>query len=104
MARRSLVAAGLCLLLIPRLAAAQESPGAAYAGLTITSVRIDLDGRPVIDPGVVDLVETRAGSALSLAQVRASVARLFTLGRFQDIQVEATHDSTGVALRYVLVL
>lgn len=103
MARATWLAAVLSLTLLARPSPAQEPPGAAYAGRAVTAVRIDLDGRPVTDPGVVDLVETRVGFALSLAQVRQSIAHLFNLGRFQDIQVEASRDGAGVALRYVLM-
>lgn len=98
------IALGLCLLAPAASAArAQAPPGAASAGRIVTAVRIELEDREIAEPVIVDLVETRVGQPLSLAQARESIARLFSLGRFQDIQVHATANGEGVALRYVLV-
>jgi outer membrane protein assembly complex protein YaeT len=78
-------------------------PGAAYVGRTVTAVRVERSSGEAVEPAIRDLVETRAGEPLSLVQVRETVAYLFNLGRYQDIQVDATPDGAGVALRYVLV-
>ena len=66
-------------------------------------VRFVSDGRPVPDSALLDLVETRVGPPLSMRQIRESLLHLFTLGRFQDVQVDATPLQQGVALRYELI-
>ena len=75
---------------------------ADYLGKPITSVRLVLDGRDTTEPALVQLVETRAGDPLSMLEVRESVAHLFSLGRFDDVRVDASAEGAGVALRYEL--
>jgi len=84
-------------------AAAQVPPGAAVAGLTVTTVHLEEKGQPVTEPGLVGLVETQAGQPLSLVEVHDTIARLFGIGRFQNVIVHATREGAGVALRYELV-
>ena len=82
------------------------SPAAAevadYIGKPIASVRLVLDGRDTTEPALMQLVETRTGSLLSMLDVRESVTHLFSLGRFDDVRVDATAEGGGVALRYEL--
>jgi len=73
-----------------------------YLGKPISSVRLVLDGRDTTEPALVQLVETRAGNALSMLDVRESVTHLFSLGRFDDVRVDASPEGAGVALRYEL--
>ena len=74
-----------------------------YVGKPVLEVRFVSEGRPVPDSALLDLVETRVGPPLSMRQIRESVLHLFTLGRFQDVQVNATPLQQGVALRYELI-
>jgi len=73
-----------------------------YIGKPIGSVRLVIEGRETTDPLLVQVVETRVGEPLSMAQVRDSVTHLFSLGRFEDVRVDASLDAGGVALRYEL--
>ncbi len=100
--RRGGAAAGLAAWLAAP-AAAQVPPGAPFAGLTVTAVHLEENGQEVTEPGLVGLVETLAGQPLSLVEVRDTIARLFGIGRFQNVLVDATRDGAGVALRYELV-
>ena len=74
-----------------------------YVGKPVLEVRFVSEGRPVPDSALLDLVETRVGPPLSMRQIRESLLHLFTLGRFQDVQVDATPLQQGVALRYELI-
>jgi outer membrane protein assembly factor BamA len=74
-----------------------------YVGKPVLEVRFVSEGRPVPDSALLDLVETRVGPPLSMRQIRESLLHLFTLGRFQDVQVHATPLQQGVALRYELI-
>ena len=93
------VAVAACV--VPTLAA--QTPAAAFVGQRVVDVQIVAEGRPVDDPMIMGLVETQIGDPLSTAKVRESITHLFGLGRYQDVQVDATPAAGGVALRYNLV-
>jgi len=98
--RVSAIVLALCTWLRPTPAAADV---ADYLGKAIVSVAIQSDGHTVTDPRVIDLVQTRAGAPLSMADVRESITHLFSLGQYEDVRVNAEHAGAGVALTYDLV-
>lgn len=102
-----LTAAALVALVLPAIAAAQAgqpvSPAAPFVGKTVTEVHFVSEGRPADEPALFELVETRVGQPLSMAAVRETITHLFSLGQFQDVQVDATASPGGVALLYRLV-
>jgi outer membrane protein assembly complex protein YaeT len=57
----------------------------------------------VRDPALLEIIETRTGAPLAMIQVRESMAHLFGLGLYQDVQVDATLRNDGVVLTYTLV-
>jgi outer membrane protein assembly factor BamA len=77
--------------------------GASYSGRPVTAIHVLIERRPSDDPALLDLIETHRGDPLSLAQVRESITHLHSLGRFQDIQVDAIETPGGVELRYNLI-
>jgi len=92
----------LVLAAAPR-AVAQTGPE-SYSGRPVGGIQVLVDGVPTTDPSLIDLVETRPGANLSMAAVRESIAHLYSLARFQDVQVEAVHAADGtVSLRYNLI-
>ena len=99
-------AAGLTVALLALGSDAWAASAASldeYVGKPVLEVRLVSEGRPVPDSALLDLVETRVGPPLSMRQIRESLLHLFTLGRFQDVQVHATPLQQGVALRYELI-
>jgi outer membrane protein assembly complex protein YaeT len=100
--RLALVASLVCGLCGAAAPVRAQSP-AAYSGRTISGVHVLIERQPASEPALVDLLETRPGELLSLAEVRESITHLYSLGRFQDIQVDATDGAGGVELRYNLV-
>ncbi|MEO7275296.1 MAG: POTRA domain-containing protein [Vicinamibacterales bacterium] len=85
-------------------AAPATSAAASYVGKPVEQVRAFIDGQPTVDVGITDLLETRVGRPLSMADVRESIGHLYSLGRFQDVQVDATATAAGgVSVRYDLV-
>lgn len=96
---------GAVLALFTALAAPSwaQTPSVTYSGRQVTDVHIFIEQRPTSEPALADLIETRRGQPLSLAAVRESIAHLYGLGRFQDIQVEAVDSPGGVELRYNLI-
>ncbi len=100
---RRTLALVLALLALCASPSRAQLPTASYAGQRVVDVRITREGRPFDDPGVMALVETHPDAPLSMAQVRESIAHIFGLGRFQDVQVDATAAPGGVSLQYNLV-
>src|SRR5262249_34556987 len=92
------VLAILCVTISPARAAVGD-----YLAKPIPSVRLIVEGRESTDPVLTSVVETAAGSTLSMAQVRESIAHLFSLGRFEGVSVDATLIDGRVALSYELV-
>jgi outer membrane protein assembly factor BamA len=101
--RRLFVAIAGCLLvqalLRPATSAAEISD---FIGRPVATLRLVLDGRETTDPTLLQLVETQVGRPLSMLQVRDTVTHLFSLGRFDDVRVDAGMSETGVALTYEL--
>ena len=76
---------------------------AQVLGRTITDVRVEVSGVPAVDPGLIELVETRVAEPLTMRNVRSTIDHLVGLGRFEDVRVFATATDQGVALRWQLV-
>ena len=96
----AVLGASLLLMCLPSSARAQVD---GYLGKPITVVRLVIEGHDSIDPALTDVVETKVGRPLSMAQVRETITHLFSLGRFEQVNVDASLGSAGVALRYELI-
>lgn len=93
----------LCLALTAGPVWAQ-SAAATYAGRPVETIQIVTENKPSTEAALLDLIETKVGQPLSIASVRATIAHLYGLGRFQDVQVDATTSPAGgVSLTYNLV-
>ncbi len=75
-----------------------QSAAAKYAGRPIEDVRLLVEDTPTVEPALIDLIEARPGQPMSVATVRESIAHLYGLGRFQDVQVDAS-DAPGGGVR-----
>ena len=97
----------VCLSMLAPSLSAQDAPAsstaAQYMGRPIVATGVVVEGRPSADPALMDLVQTRPGEPLVMAEVRESISHLFSLQRFQDVRVEAREDGDGVSLTYHLV-
>ena len=89
-------------LLVLSLAAAARADVGDYVGKPIASIRVELEGREVTDPKVLQIIDMKAGTPLSMVAVRETVSRLFALGRFEDVRVRAS-GASAVALVFDLV-
>jgi outer membrane protein insertion porin family len=93
----------LALLLVARGVSAQTPPD-QFVGRTIEDVQVFVESKRSIDPTLVDLLETRPGQPLTMAGVRESIAHLFSLGRFQDVRVDASDaPADRVVVRFDLI-
>lgn len=94
------VGAALLLLLIP---IGGEAAIADLLGQPVVEVRIAANGVAVQDPALTEVIETRPGAPLSMVGVRESIAHLFGLGLYRDVQVDAVRRGDGVVLTYHVV-
>jgi outer membrane protein insertion porin family len=85
------------------LAPQVPSPASAFAGREVVRTEIAIDGVVTNEAMLVSLVETPVGEPLAMSLVRETIAHIYSIGRFQEISVDATPVGTGVALRYNLV-
>src|SRR5207237_967327 len=80
--RRLVMTAMLCFLVRPAQASVDD-----YLGKTISEVHVRSIGTELRDPVLAEIVETKAGTPLTMADVRETLAHLFGLGRYQNIEV-----------------
>ncbi|HUP41429.1 MAG TPA: POTRA domain-containing protein [Vicinamibacterales bacterium] len=86
------------LLLAPNAQAAVTD----YIGKNVVEVRLQLRGAALANPELVEIIETRTGAPLAMIDVRESMAHLFGLGLYHDVQVDASMRGDGVVLTYNL--
>ena len=91
------------ITLLILLAHPSEAAIADYIGKPVVEVRLQLKGIAVQDAELIQIIETRAGAPLAMIEVRESMAHLFGLGLYQDVQVDATLRGDGVVLTYNLL-
>ncbi|HXW05367.1 MAG TPA: POTRA domain-containing protein [Vicinamibacterales bacterium] len=93
----------LFVLLAAAPPAAQSAAG-RYVGRTVEQVQIYIETNRVEDPALLDLIEVQPGQPLAMSEVRESIAHLYGLGRFQDVQVVgAAGVDGGVHVRFDLI-
>jgi outer membrane protein assembly factor BamA len=101
---RLVAALVLVVLFVTETGAVAQTTASRYIGRSVEAIAIFIENTPTQEPALLDLIETRQAQPLSAAAVRETIAHLYSLRRFQDIQVDATDGpSGGVMLRYNLV-
>ncbi|WP_164856034.1 outer membrane protein assembly factor BamA [Lujinxingia sediminis] len=85
----------------PRLSAQLPSGEAAAEGQDIAEVRVQ-GNRRVEAASILDRVRLRAGMALSREQVSEDIRRIFALGYFDDVRVDATATGEGVVVTFIV--
>lgn len=92
------------MLLVVLAAGEARADVTSLLGRRVTDVRLVADGQPVTDQAVVELIETRLGTPLRMADVRQTIDHFVTLGRYADVRVfgEAV-GADAVHLRYEVV-
>ncbi|HET7219490.1 MAG TPA: POTRA domain-containing protein [Vicinamibacterales bacterium] len=92
-----------CVAALPWAATAQTA-AAKYAGRPVEDIRLLIEREPASEPALLDLVEPRIGEPLSMERIRESIAHLYSLGRFEDVQVEAADaPGGGVTVTFNLI-
>lgn len=98
---RVLLIAAIALLGAARPALASQD---AFIGQPIADVQVETEDGPVLEPGVLELIETRLGQPLAMERVRDTIDHLVGLGRYDDVRLfaAAAPGGAGVALRWFL--
>ena len=73
-----------------------------YLGRIVADMRVEVAGQPLLDPAVLDLIETRVGEPLTMPRLRATIDHLVGLGRFEDVRVFAAPAEQAVTIRWQL--
>jgi outer membrane protein insertion porin family len=85
-------------VLSARSASAQPPPAAPYVGRPVASIAVTIEGRASVDPALLGAVQLKINQPLSMSDVRETMTHLYTLGRFDDVAVEAENAGSGVAI------
>jgi outer membrane protein assembly complex protein YaeT len=94
------VAAVAVLFVAPLPAAAAVTD---YLGRPIVEIHIRSNGIELSEPSLLQIIETKTGTPLAMVEVRETMAHLYGMGRYQDVQVDASLRGDGVVLTYNLV-
>ena len=95
-------ATGTLLLLLLFAPVQAVADVAEFLGKPIASIRLQIEGRPASDERLRRLIQLKEGSPLTMLLVRETVAHLFSVGEFEDVQVDATSRDDGVDLLFAL--
>ena len=89
--------AGVALALVFATGSASER----FTGMVVNDVQM-ASSRAPLPEGARELVDVQTGDAYDPAAVRRSIKRLYALGTFSDIKVDARPEGDGVALTFHL--
>jgi outer membrane protein insertion porin family len=82
--------------------ARQAPPAGAYVGKNVVSIAIVIAGRPSSDAMLMSAVQMKRNQPLDMSEVRETMTHLYTVGRFDDVEVEAETVAGGVAITILL--
>jgi outer membrane protein insertion porin family len=82
----------------PQIAHAQYQK---YENQPVKVIQFDPTNQPLEPDELFQILPLKAGQPLRVADVRASIERLFATGRYADIQVDAEAVAGGVLIRFV---
>ena len=74
---------------------------AKYEGLTVRSIQFDPVRQPLEADELHQILPLKIGEPLHRAVVQSSIERLFSTGRYSDIQVDAALYDGGVVVRFL---
>jgi outer membrane protein insertion porin family len=73
-------------------------------GKPVEQVQVFVENTPNTEPALDDLVQVKVGQPLRMEAVRESISHLHSIGRFQDVTVDASDAAAGgVSLRFTLI-
>jgi len=91
----------LCVFFLAARPAIIRGQQQKYEGLPITNISFEPAEQPLDASELHEILPLQMNRPLHIADVRASIDRLFATGRYADIQVAAQPYRNGVAIRFV---
>lgn len=93
---RALCAAAL----VATLACASAVDAADYEGLRVAQIRFEPTVQPLPSDELLRLIAVGRGKPLRLRDVRESISRLYSTGRFEDVEVDAQASNGDVVITF----
>src|SRR6185369_9209417 len=91
-----------CLCVVLAMAAVQpaslEAQTRKFEGMMVRNIQFVPENQPLEASELHDLLPLKMNATLTMADVRASIEKLFATGTYTDIQVEAQPYRDGVAI------
>src|SRR6185437_9882486 len=72
-----------------------------FSGKTVTAIEYEPANQPIYSKDLQNMQLVHVGEPLDPNQVAGTIDRLFASGLYQDIQVDAQPNASGVAIRYI---
>lgn len=95
-ARLAIALSAVLILPLGLVAAAAD-----YQGKTVGKIEFDPALQPLPEKELFDMLPVKTGEPLNLDQVRDSIVRLFSTGRYQDIAVDAAMANGAVIVKFI---
>ncbi len=73
----------------------------SFEGTPVVRVAWDPSAQPLTASELNSIIPVRTGQPYRASDVRAAIERLYATGRYQDIQVDARAEDSGVALTFI---
>ena len=87
-------------LIAARESGAQPLP-AEFEGRAIANITFDPELQPLDADQIHSILPVRTGEPYRSADIRAAIERLYSTGRYRNIEVDAEPANGGVALRFI---
>jgi outer membrane protein insertion porin family len=94
------ILAVLACFVVLLVARAQDTT-APWEGQPVVRISYDPDPQPVAISELIEMLPLKKDQPYRAALVRAAIERLYSTGRYQDIQVDVTPAEGGVAVRFI---
>lgn len=75
--------------------------GQDFEGQRVVNIAFNPPAQPVEGRELFEILPIKTGQNYSAASIRASIERLFSTGRYEDIQVDASPAAGGVAITFI---
>ena len=92
---------GLLLSILGFTVAVAAAAPEDYEGRPVRAIEFEPEPQPYSQEYLLEILPVKAGPALQLADVRASIERLYRTGRYADIRADARVADGGVVLRFI---
>ncbi len=79
----------------------EDAAGTAFEGRRVTGVTFEPSRQPLDSSELLKILPVKAGQTYTAASIRNAIERLYSTGRYEDIQVDASPSAGGVSVRFI---